>query len=846
MLGVDKREPTSLAADLLTQLVTNSTPSRVDAPKSEVYTDNWPLLESLRRQAAHRIISSRKQHTEHRHQPTQIQREGERGAGVGDRRRQQPERSSPSNTQIDLLPVFKAGDRNESGFSINTFRIPGFVVANGTLVVAAEARTYSFEDMSPHQLVVKRSTDNGTTWGPLQTVVEPGRVWGPAEGGPHGGAVFDPTPVYDAVAGIIHIIFSYQPSKYVNWSTCMRRDNQTGPCTAGSYINCTEIDPSDPSGQQLFSVSSTDLGASWTSPRNLSFAGGKTWCAKTGGGGGNGIQLRNGRLVVPGYHAGCTCRAKANGVTGPSCLNSHVLIADPQDATGAKDPALPAWRLSDEFFPGSAEGSVAELPAAVSKKRHAVGGNQSGLAGELGSRPSRLIFVSRLERLETHCLPSAKHCAGIMYSEDGGETWGEERDDGQLLDPMCKNTVARVGSMLVHSGAANQTIGQRVSITCLFSRDGTGNNWTDPTVVLPLLDANGAAQNGGYSTVHPLSANDVGVVLEAQRLQGSLRPMDILFTKIPVPGVNPPIQRNERSEKINNDGNTVHIESKNTDIVGASTHPSIPVALYDIFDADEVTDAGEVVRCFRIPGIIRTNSGTLIATAEARMVACADVGPHNLVVKRSTDNGKSWGPLQVVVSPGDVFGKGEGGINGGAVMNPVPVYDAELDQVHIIFSYVRASYISYDGCGYPPNSPCQWGNLTQNISSPSHYENYVATSTDNGVTWGENPTTPTLLNLSNLVVPGGAQWCQLTPGGGGHGVQLINGARAGRLLVAGYHGGCQCISKHKYTAINCLHSHLFVSDDHGRSWLLGDEFFPGSAEGSVAELLPPKQESTSL
>ena len=32
-------------------------------------------------------------------------------------------------------------------------RVPGFVVANGTLVVAAEARMYSFEDTSPHHLV---------------------------------------------------------------------------------------------------------------------------------------------------------------------------------------------------------------------------------------------------------------------------------------------------------------------------------------------------------------------------------------------------------------------------------------------------------------------------------------------------------------------------------------------------------------------------------------------------------------------------------------------------------------------------------------------------------------------
>ena len=328
----------------------------------------------------------------------------------------------------------------------------------------------------------------------------------------------------------------------------MASSHPTGP-----YVNCTEVDPTDPSGQQLFSVSSTDLGASWTVPRNLSFAGGGAWCAKSGGGGGHGVQLRNGRLVVPGYHAGCSCRAAPHGVTGPSCLKSHVLIADPQvDTTAtataptapatttaaAKGPTLPAWRLSDEFFPGSAEGSVAELPAAMSNARHGEPhSNQSSLTslGELDEVPSRLIFVARLERLQTHCTPSAKHCAGIMYSKDGGDTWGGEQDDGQLVNPMCKNTVARVGQMLVHSGAANSTIGQRVSITCLFSRDGTGEHWSDPTVVLPRYDANGAAQNGGYSTVHALSATEVGVVLEVQRLKRSSRPLNIFFAKIAVP-----------------------------------------------------------------------------------------------------------------------------------------------------------------------------------------------------------------------------------------------------------------------------------------------------------------------
>src|SRR6266542_3973240 len=46
--------------------------------------------------------------------------------------------------------------------------------------------------------------------------------------------------------------------------------------------------------------------------------------------------------------------------------------------------------------------------------------------------------------------------------------------------------------------------------------------------------------------------------------------------------------------------------------------------------------------CFRIPAIVRSKKGTLLAFAEARKNSCADNGDINLVVKRSMDNGITW------------------------------------------------------------------------------------------------------------------------------------------------------------------------------------------------------------
>jgi hypothetical protein len=431
--------------------------------------------------------------------------------------------ASAHQSPINYTAVFTAGEKDETGFAVNSFRIPGFVVAKSTLVAAAEARLYSYQDMSPHHLVIKRSLDNGRSWLPLQTVVAPA-MFSDGTAGSHGDIYYDPTPVFDVAHSMIHIIFAYQQSRYVNWTAC-RGNNATGPSTAGAYLSCTEIDTADPLGQQLFSVSSSDFGVSWSKPRNLSSAydaKSRTWCGMSGAGGGNGIQLASGRLVVPGYHAGCQCRG-GKGVLGPSCLQSHVLLADTYTSNG-----VPEWKISNEFFPGSGEGSVAELPSSTAETSRA--------STAANTTASRLIFVARLERTETHCSFAAAHCAGVIFGSDGGESWHGELDDGQLLDPRCKNTVATVHTasgrqILVHSGAASAIIGQRVNTTLLFSYDGV--NWTEPITILPQIDAVGRNQIGGYSALQGLGHGEVGVLFQAQR--PPKYHLSILFTKVDVP-----------------------------------------------------------------------------------------------------------------------------------------------------------------------------------------------------------------------------------------------------------------------------------------------------------------------
>ena len=59
---------------------------------------------------------------------------------------------------------------------------------------------------------------------------------------------------------------------------------------------------------------------------------------------------------------------------------------------------------------------------------------------------------------------------------------------------------------------------------------------------------------------------------------------------------------------------------------------------------------------FRIPGFAAVR-GHLLVFAEARTAGqgCADFGHHDLVMRRSTNDGASWEPLRVILNPDTAF-----------------------------------------------------------------------------------------------------------------------------------------------------------------------------------------------
>lgn len=182
--------------------------------------------------------------------------------------------------------------------------------------------------------------------------------------------------------------------------------------------------------------------------------------------------------------------------------------------------------------------------------------------------------------------------------------------------------------------------------------------------------------------------------------------------------------------------------------------------------------------CFRIPAIVRTTAGTLLAFAEGRVLNCGDAADIDIVLRRSTDGGRTWGPLSVV-------NEGGGDTHG----NPVPLVDRETGRVLLAETY-NTGRTDAAGCGVPCDR-----------------RPHLQYSDDDGLTWSAPR------DLSGDLRP--AHWNSWYATGPVHGVQLARGAHSGRLVFGvnaeTWDGG----------RVTANHAALAVSDDGGENWRIG-------------------------
>ncbi|GAA4257648.1 sialidase family protein [Dactylosporangium darangshiense] len=198
--------------------------------------------------------------------------------------------------------------------------------------------------------------------------------------------------------------------------------------------------------------------------------------------------------------------------------------------------------------------------------------------------------------------------------------------------------------------------------------------------------------------------------------------------------------------------------------------------------------------CFRIPALLRTKAGSLLAFAEARKSpTCADRGEIDLVVRRSTNNGRTWGPIRLVLSGSDTdpaapYTRG----------NPAPVVDMTTGRILLV---TTSNPATLSGKRLP----------------------WVQSSDDDGLTW----SAARAMNVNFSGSDSG--WFATGPS---HGIQLTTGAHAGRLVVGA----------HQQPNSTTVNAGVLYSDDHGDTWhasVAANSFVEGvmnPGEVSVAEL----------
>jgi sialidase-1 len=182
-------------------------------------------------------------------------------------------------------------------------------------------------------------------------------------------------------------------------------------------------------------------------------------------------------------------------------------------------------------------------------------------------------------------------------------------------------------------------------------------------------------------------------------------------------------------------------------------------------------------KTFRIPAIVSSVKGTILAFAEGRKNGSSDTGDIDLVLKRSEDNGKTWSNLMVVWDDGEnVCG------------NPAPVVEKSSETIFLLSTWNL-------GTDHEPEIIKQTSKDSRRI--------FILSSTDDGKTWTPAAEITSSVKLNNWT------WYATGPC---HGIQLEKGKNKGRLIIP-----CD----HIESITNKYYSHIIYSDDHGKKWQTG-------------------------
>jgi sialidase-1 len=201
---------------------------------------------------------------------------------------------------------------------------------------------------------------------------------------------------------------------------------------------------------------------------------------------------------------------------------------------------------------------------------------------------------------------------------------------------------------------------------------------------------------------------------------------------------------------------------------------------------------------YRIPSLIVTRAGTLLAFCEGRKNSASDTGDIDLLLRRSTDGGKTWDRQQTVWDDA-----------ANTCGNPCPVVDQSTGTIWLLLTH-------NPGDTNERQIKARKASGTRTV--------WVCHSDDDGRSW----TAP--VNITASTKDPGWGWYATGPGVG---IQLAHGPHRGRLMIPCDHsydleGGSG--------ATEGGGSHVIYSDDNGASWKLGGTVRPEMNESQAVEL----------
>lgn len=202
------------------------------------------------------------------------------------------------------------------------------------------------------------------------------------------------------------------------------------------------------------------------------------------------------------------------------------------------------------------------------------------------------------------------------------------------------------------------------------------------------------------------------------------------------------------------------------------------IRMVDVFESGR-----EGYTSFRIPALLTTQQGTLLAFAEGREIS-SDHAANDIVLKRSEDSGMTWGNLQVVTEDGD-----------NSLNNPQVVQEQETGRIMLMYQRFPQGFHERE--------------VVPGLTGDTICRSYILYSDDDGRSWSEPAEITASVKRPTFVTT--------VASGPGIGIQLQRGAHAGRIIMPFNQGP---FTKWKVYAV--------YSDDRGESWEYGEVAFNDS------------------